>query len=89
LQILGATLARELGPHAITVNSLCIGVVDTSRIDDMRGTAAHHALVNQQIPLRRMGTTEEIGEVVVFLCSESGAYITGQSINVDGGFVIH
>ncbi len=88
LQSLGASMARELGKNAIRVNSLCIGVIDTSRIDELPD-ATRQAYTDSWIPLRRLGTPEEIGDVVAFLCSDPGSYITGQSINVDGGVVIH
>ena len=78
------TLARELGPKGITVNSIAPGRIDTERVrevypdgpteDDLRA-----------IPLRRLGSTREIGDVVAFLCSERAAYVTGTVIPVDGG----
>jgi 3-oxoacyl-[acyl-carrier protein] reductase len=89
VQMLGASLARELGPKGITVNSICIGIADTSRIDDMGRDDAFNAYITRTVPLNRMGTPEEIAEVIAFLCSESASYITGQSINVDGGVAIN
>ncbi|MDB5452155.1 MAG: short-chain dehydrogenase [Caulobacteraceae bacterium] len=89
LQTLGACMARELAEHQVTVNSLCLGMVDTSRIDDMGRGEAFRAAVKARVPLNRVATPEEIGEVVAFLCGESAGYITGQSINVDGGVAIH
>ena len=78
------TLARELGPKGITVNSIAPGRIDTERVrevypdgpteDDLRA-----------IPLRRLGSTREIGDVVAFLCSERAAYVTGTVVPVDGG----
>jgi NAD(P)-dependent dehydrogenase (short-subunit alcohol dehydrogenase family) len=89
LQMLGASLAHELGHHNIRVNSLCIGVIDTSRVDDMGRGEVWQRMINDNIPLKRAAGPEEVGAVVVFLCSPAGAYITAQSINVDGGWVIH
>jgi len=77
------SLARELGPKGITVNCLAPGRIDTDRIrevypdgpteDDLAG-----------IPLRRLGTTREVGDVVAFLCSERASYVSGTVILVDG-----
>jgi 3-oxoacyl-[acyl-carrier protein] reductase len=89
LQMLGACLARELGEYGITVNSICVGPVDTSRIDDMGRGEAFDSFITRNVPLNRVGTPEEIAEVVAFLCSDRGSFITAQSINVDGGLVIH
>ena len=72
----------------IRVNSLCIGTFATSRNFDM-DRESYRALVTANVPLRREGTLEEMGAIAVFLCSSAGAYITGQSINIDGGWVIH
>jgi len=89
LQMLGAVMARELGPENITVNSLCLGYIDTSRIDDFGRGEAWTQHLKRTIPLGRAGTPDEVGEVVVFLCSPAGKYITGQSINVCGGLITY
>lgn len=78
------TLARELGPRGITVNSIAPGSIDTARIREVYPDGPTEADL-LEIPLRRLGTTREIGDVVAFLCSERAAYISGALIVVDGG----
>lgn len=78
------SLARELGPKGITVNSIAPGSIDTARIREVYPDGPTEADL-QEIPLRRVGTTREIGDVVAFLCSERAAYISGTVIVVDGG----
>ena len=78
------TLAAELGPHGVRVNAICPGIIETDmtrhRIDT--GREAYLA----KIPLRRIGRPEDIAEVVTFLCSPAASYVTGQGINVNGGW---
>jgi 3-oxoacyl-[acyl-carrier protein] reductase len=78
------SLARELGPKGITVNSIAPGRIDTERIREVYPDGPTEADL-QTIPLRRLGTTREIGDVAAFLCSERAAYISGAVIFVDGG----
>lgn len=78
------SLARELGPKGITVNSIAPGRIDTDRIREVYPDGPTDADL-ETIPLRRLGTTQEIGDVAAFLCSERAAYISGAVIMVDGG----
>lgn len=78
------TLARELGPKGITVNSIAPGRIDTDRIREVYPDGPTEADL-ATIPLRRLGTAREIGDVVAFLCSDGGAYVTGTVVAVDGG----
>ena len=78
------SLARELGPKGITVNSIAPGSIDTDRVREVYPDGPTDADL-ETIPLRRLGTTREIGDVVAFLCSERAAYISGAVILVDGG----
>jgi 3-oxoacyl-[acyl-carrier protein] reductase len=78
------SLARELGPKGITVNSIAPGSIDTDRIREVHPDGPTEADL-KAIPLRRLGTTREIGDVAAFLCSERAAYISGAVILVDGG----
>ncbi len=78
-------MALELARHAITVNAINPGVVDTSRMDDVERGEAWDALIEQLCPQGRPSDGTDIAYVVAFLCSDMGRYITGQTINVDGG----
>jgi 3-oxoacyl-[acyl-carrier protein] reductase len=78
------TLARELGPQGITVNTIAPGRIDTERLAEVypEGPSESDLAV---IPLRRLGQPREVADLVCFLCSDRGAYITGAVIPVDGG----
>jgi len=80
------TLSRELGPRGITVNSIAPGSIDTARIREVYPDGPTEADL-QSIPLRRLGTPREIGDVVAFLCSSRASYVTGTVVSVDGGVV--
>jgi 3-oxoacyl-[acyl-carrier protein] reductase len=80
------SLSRELGPRGITVNSIAPGRIDTERIREVYPDGPTEADLHA-IPLRRLGTTREIGDVVAFLCSDRASYVTGTVIAVDGGLV--
>ena len=82
---LTAAMAKELGTHGIRVNALCPGIIDTSRLDDVGRAEAWERMVRTQIPLGRAGQGLDIATAAVFLCSDQGAWITGQQWNVDGG----
>jgi 3-oxoacyl-[acyl-carrier protein] reductase len=78
------TASRELGPKGITVNSVAPGRIDTERIREVYPDGPSEADL-ATIPLRRLGTPQEIGDVVCFLASDRAAYVTGAAIGVDGG----
>jgi 3-oxoacyl-[acyl-carrier protein] reductase len=78
------TLARELGPDGITVNSIAPGRIDTDRLVEVYPDGPTESDL-QAIPLRRFGRTEEIADVVSFLASDRASYVTGATIAVDGG----
>ncbi len=88
LQALTASMAREVGQHGIRVNAICPGIIDTYRMDDIPRGEVWNNMVKQMIPVGRAGTGDDIAWATVFLCSEQGAWITGQSYNVDGGTVV-
>ncbi len=77
------SLAKELGSRNVTVNAVAPGFIDT---DMTRSLPEEHknALLGQ-IPLGRLGQPEEIAGAVAFLCSPDGAYITGETLHVNGG----
>ena len=94
-------LALELAPNGIRVNAVCPGFIHTSRVmpDEVRqaGTegvdferfrAATLEERAKTIPLARPGRPEDIAEAVCFLASDSGTYVTGQCVCVDGGIVM-
>jgi 3-oxoacyl-[acyl-carrier protein] reductase len=79
------TLARELGPDGITVNTIAPGRIDTDRLRAVYGDEGPPAADLEQVPLRRLGTAAEIGAVVAFLASDRAGYVTGAVVPVDGG----
>ncbi|MCY4348650.1 MAG: 3-oxoacyl-ACP reductase FabG [Thiotrichales bacterium] len=76
-------LARELGGRSITVNAVAPGFIDTDMTSDLG--PEQRARMLEQIPLGRLGTPEEIGAAVTFLASPAAAYITGETLHVNGG----
>ncbi|MFP4079167.1 MAG: 3-oxoacyl-ACP reductase FabG [Ectothiorhodospira sp.] len=83
--LLGFTksLAREVGPRGVTVNTVAPGFIDTDMTRDLP-EAQREALLGQ-IPLGRLGAPQEVAEVVAFLASPAAAYVTGETIHVNGG----
>ena len=79
------TLARELGPDGITVNTIAPGRIDTDRLRAVYGDDGPPAEDLEQVPLRRLGTAAEIAAVVAFLASDRAGYVTGAVVPVDGG----
>jgi 3-oxoacyl-[acyl-carrier protein] reductase len=77
------SLAREVGVRGITVNAIAPGFIET----DMTGNLPEDqkAVLANQIPMGRLGTVNEIAQAVLFLASDSGSYITAQTIHVNGG----
>lgn len=80
---LSKTVARELGRSNVTVNVVCPGLIATKMILDMPDDFKQKAL--EEIVLGRIGTPEDVAEVVAFLASNSARHITGEVIKVDGG----
>ena len=87
IQALTASMAQEVGRYRIRVNAICPGLIDTFRLDDMRGTPAWDQ-ATARVALGRMGSGEEIAWSVIYLCSDQGEWVTGQSINHDGGMAV-
>jgi 3-oxoacyl-[acyl-carrier protein] reductase len=80
------TAARELGPAGVTVNAILPGRIDTDRVREVYPDGPTEDDL-AAIPLRRLGSAREVGDVVCFLASERAAYVTGAAIAVDGGLV--
>ncbi len=74
------SLAQELARRNIRVNAVAPGIIKTEMVRDLPKDFL------KRIPVRRMGTPEEVAGVVAFLCSEEASYIIGETINVNGGF---
>ena len=83
------TLSRELGPDGITVNCVAPGRVDTPRMTELYGAGGPPAEELAQIPLGRLGTPREFGDVVCFLASSRASYVSGTTVLVDGGASRH
>ena len=90
------TLAAELAPDKILVNNVCPGIIFTDRIKQLATVRAEEAGISfddalekmtADIPLGRIGDPEEFANLVVFLASERASYVTGATIQVDGGMV--
>lgn len=79
------SLAIELGPHGIRVNAVAPGVVDTALWAKNKAVPGVIEGIEQQTPLRRWGTPEDIADVIVFLTSDAARFVTGEIIAVDGG----
>jgi len=77
------SLAREIGSRGVTVNAVAPGFIDTDMTRELP-EAQQRALL-EQIPLGRLGAVEDIANAVAFLCSADAAYITGETIHVNGG----
>ena len=83
---LAKSLAKELGSRGVRVNAVAPGYIETAMTAAMPEAAKAQYLGS--IPLGRMGKPEDVSGVVRFLCSDAAAYITGQTIVVDGGLVM-
>ena len=81
------SLAREVGARGITVNTVAPGFIDT----DMTNTLAeaHKATLLEQVPVKRLGEPEEIAAAVAYLASLDAAYVTGETIHVNGGMYMN
>lgn len=80
------TLAKELGRKNIRVNAIAPGYINTQMINDVHSDIMKKMVTD--IPLKRLGTVQEVANVVKFLCSEESSYITGHILMVDGGLTL-
>ena len=80
------SLAREIGSRSITVNVVAPGFIDTDMTQAL--SEEHRAGMLSQVPLGRLGIGDDIANAVLFLASPAGAYITGETLHVNGGMVM-
>lgn len=80
--------ARELAAYNIRVNAVCPGVIETEMTANLRKDEDMLRKWLEDIPQGRLGQPQEVASLVLFLCSQSASYLTGQAINIDGGKVM-
>src|SRR5438552_15337947 len=90
--VLGFTksAALEYAAKGIRINAICPGLIWTPMSDQMVASGQGEALnaLLKSVPMGRYGRAEEIADAVLWLCSQAASYVTGQSISVDGGFIM-
>lgn len=83
------SLADDWGPYGVTVNCLAPGWFKTAQNAALYADVEWVRYLSEKIPLRRPGTPEDLGGVVVFLASDASGYVTGQTLLVDGGISVN
>lgn len=77
-------LAKEVGPSGVTVNCVCPGVIETDMLAGF--SQADLDALSDDTPLGRLGTPQDVAACLLWLCGEGAAFVTGQTLGVDGGF---
>jgi 3-oxoacyl-[acyl-carrier protein] reductase len=80
------SLAKEIGSRGITVNVVAPGFIDTDMTKDL--PEENRAAMLAQVPMGRLGASEDIANAVLYLASTAGAYITGETVHVNGGMIM-
>ncbi|HYE94437.1 MAG TPA: SDR family oxidoreductase, partial [Terriglobales bacterium] len=80
-------MAHEVGAHGITVNALAPGGIDTDMSKAVM-TPEYRARRIQELPVHRLGTLDDLAYAAVFLAAEASGYLTGQTLQVNGGWVM-
>ena len=83
------TLARETGPDGVTVNAIAPGAFPTDAEKIHPNPDEYNRWVLEQQSVKRRGTPEDIGNLIAFLASDQASFITGQTIGIDGGWMMH
>jgi NAD(P)-dependent dehydrogenase (short-subunit alcohol dehydrogenase family) len=78
--------AIQLGPRGVRVNCICPGWIETPMTSMIQNTEAIRQQIEQQTPLQRMGTPEEIAKAALFLASDESSFVTGMPLIIDGGW---
>ena len=86
IECLTKTFAKLGGPHGVRVNGVAPGIIDTHMQDTVTPEQADHFL--RTIPMKRLGSPEEVANIILFLASDKASYVTGTNINIDGGLNI-
>ena len=81
------SLAREVGPRNITVNLVAPGFIDTDMTSSLSDD--HKTALLTNVPVKRLGEPEEIAAAVAFLASQDAGYVTGETLNVNGGMYMN
>ena len=89
INALSRTMAMELAKDGIRVNAILPGIIETSRMDGMGRGQEWKAFVTRVTPLGIAGTGAEVAQLCTYLCSDMGAWMTGQDIAIDGGASWH
>jgi 2-hydroxycyclohexanecarboxyl-CoA dehydrogenase len=86
------TLAREVARRGVTANAVCPGPTQTPLLEEMTGADEQGAkaieAMKRAVPMKRLGSPEEVAAAVAFLCSEEASFITGQTLSVSGGLTM-
>ena len=80
------SLAKEVASRNITVNTIAPGFIETDMTAELNEN--QKAILVDQIPLARLGLPDDISAAVVYLASDGGAYVTGQTLNINGGLLM-
>lgn len=81
------SIAREMADNGVTANALAIGIMETPMIAEALKTRREY--YENQLPIGRIATTREIADIAVFLLSPRSGYMTGATVDVSGGQVMH
>ena len=81
------TLALELAPYNIRVNAIAPGAIDTPMVESTKADPKTMEATLSRIPLHRMGKSEEVSNLVLFLASDASSYMTGSTVVIDGGWL--